>query len=37
MIFSPDSRLQIGSWLDRGMFNQGIMIKARGHSLHMGA
>lgn len=34
MIFSLDSRLQIGSWLDFGMFMQNIMICARGHGLH---
>jgi nitroreductase len=34
IIFSLDSRLQIGSWLDVGMFMQNVMISARGHGLH---
>lgn len=34
MIFSIDKRLEIGSWLDYGMFLQNIMISARGHGLH---
>lgn len=34
MIFTIDDRLEIGSWLDFGMFLQSIMIAARGHGLH---
>jgi nitroreductase len=34
MFFSIDNRLEIGSWLDYGMFIQNIMISARGHGLH---
>ena len=33
MIFTIDEELQIGSWLDYGMFLQSIMISARGHGL----
>jgi len=33
MIFTIDEELQIGSWLDYGMFLQNIMISARGHGL----
>jgi nitroreductase len=34
MFFSIDARLEIGSWLDYGMFIQNIMTSARGHGLH---
>jgi nitroreductase len=34
MFFTIDNRLEIGSWLDYGMFLQSIMISARGHGLH---
>jgi nitroreductase len=34
MFFTIDSRLEIGSWLDYGMFIQSIMIGARGRGLH---
>jgi len=34
MIFTIDDRLEIGSWLDYGMFIQNIMTSARGHGLH---
>lgn len=33
MIFTIDRSLQIGSWLDYGMFLQSIMIAARSHGL----
>jgi nitroreductase len=33
MIFTIDSRLEIGSWLDHGMFLENVMIAARGHGL----
>lgn len=33
MMFTIDARLEIGSWLDYGMFLQNIMIAARGHGL----
>ena len=33
MIFTIDETLEIGSWLDYGMFLQSIMISARGHGL----
>ena len=33
MIFTVDERLEIGSWLDYGMFLQNIMIAARGRGL----
>lgn len=33
MIFTIDRNLQIGSWLDYGMFLQSIMIAARSHGL----
>lgn len=33
MIFTIDERLEIGSWLDYGMFLQNIMIAARGRGL----
>jgi nitroreductase len=34
MFFTVDDRLEIGSWLDYGMFIQSIMISARSHGLH---
>jgi nitroreductase len=34
MIFTIDRRLEIGSWLDYGMFIGNIMTSARGHGLH---
>ena len=33
LIFTIDRRLEIGSWLDYGMFLQNIMIAARAHGL----
>ena len=33
MIFAIDTELEIGSWLDYGMFLQNIMIAARGYGL----
>jgi nitroreductase len=33
LIFTIDSRLEIGSWLDHGMFLENVMIAARGHGL----
>ena len=33
MFFTIDNRLEIGSWLDYGMFIQNIMISARSHGL----
>jgi nitroreductase len=33
MIFTVDRRLEIGSWLDYGMFLQNIMVAARGRGL----
>lgn len=33
LIFTIDRRLEIGSWLDYGMFLQNVMIAARGHGL----
>ena len=33
MIFTIDERLEIGSWLDYGMFLQNIMVAARGRGL----
>ena len=33
MIFTIDERLEIGSWLDYGMFLQNIMVAARGHGM----
>jgi len=33
MIFSIDNRMEIGSWIDYGMFLQSIMIAARGRGL----
>ncbi len=34
LIFAIDDKLEIGSWLDYGMFMENIMISARGHGLH---
>ncbi|HRP77986.1 MAG TPA: nitroreductase [Aquamicrobium sp.] len=34
MIFTIDRRLNMGSWLDHGMFLQNVMIAARGRGLH---
>lgn len=34
LIFTIDRRLNVGSWLDYGMFLQSIMIAARGRGLH---
>jgi nitroreductase len=34
LIFTIDRRLEIGSWLDYGIFLGSIMIAARGHGLH---
>jgi nitroreductase len=34
MIFTLDEDLEIGSWLDLGIFIGAIMIAARGHGLH---
>ena len=34
MIFSIDKRLEVGSWMDYGMFLQSIMLAARGFGLH---
>lgn len=34
MVFTIDNRLEIGSWLDYGMFIENIMVSARGHGLH---
>jgi nitroreductase len=33
LIFTIDRRLEIGSWLDHGMFLENVMIAARGHGL----
>ena len=33
MVFTLDRRMEIGSWLDLGMFLQNVMIAARGHGL----
>ncbi len=33
LIFTIDKRLEIGSWLDYGMFLENVMIAARGHGL----
>ena len=33
-MFSIDRSLEIGSWLDYGMFLQNIMVAARGRGLH---
>src|SRR3546814_6089890 len=34
LIFTIDRRLELGSWLDYGMFLQNIMVSARSHGLH---
>jgi nitroreductase len=34
MIFTIDDRLEIGSWLDYGMFMENVMVSARAHGLH---
>lgn len=34
LLFGIDKRLNVGSWMDLGMFMQNIMIAARGHGLH---
>ena len=34
LLFSIDRRLNIGSWMDLGMFLQNIMVAARGQGLH---
>ncbi len=34
MIFSIDRRLNVGSWMDMGMFLQNVMVAARAHGLH---
>lgn len=34
LIFTIDKNLEIGSWLDYGMFLQTVMLAARGHGLH---
>ncbi len=34
MVFTIDRRLELGSWLDYGMFLQSIMVAARGFGLH---
>jgi nitroreductase len=34
MVFTIDRRLELGSWLDYGMFLQNIMVAARGFGLH---
>ena len=34
MIFTIDERLEIGSWLDYGMFLENIMVSARGRGMH---
>lgn len=34
LFFTVDRILELGSWLDYGMFLQSIMIAARGHGLH---
>jgi nitroreductase len=34
MIFTMDEDLEIGSWLDLGIFLGSVMIAARGHGLH---
>ncbi len=33
LVFTIDRRLEIGSWLDYGMFLENIMVAARGHGL----
>jgi len=34
MIFTIDDKLEIGSWLDYGMFIENVMLAARAHGLH---
>ena len=34
LVFTLDRRMEIGSWLDLGMFMQNVMIAARGRGLH---
>jgi len=34
LFFTIDDDLELGSWLDYGMFLQSIMVAARGHGLH---
>lgn len=34
LLFGIDKRLNVGSWMDMGMFLQNIMISARGQGLH---
>jgi nitroreductase len=34
MVFTIDRQLELGSWLDYGMFLQSIMVAARGFGLH---
>jgi nitroreductase len=34
LVFTIDRRLELGSWLDYGMFLQNIMVAARGFGLH---
>jgi len=34
LIFTIDRRLNVGSWVDHGMFLQNVMIAARGRGLH---
>ena len=34
LIFTIDRRLNVGSWLDHGMFLQNVMVAARGRGLH---
>jgi nitroreductase len=33
-VFTIDRQLELGSWLDYGMFLQSIMVAARGFGLH---
>ena len=33
MILTIDARLEVGSWLDHGMFMENLMVAARGHGL----
>jgi nitroreductase len=33
MVFTIDARLEVGSWLDHGMFLENLMVAARGHGL----
>ena len=34
MIYTIHQDLEIGSWMDLGMFLQNVMVSARGHGLH---